>query len=159
MDKVDHASAPGEERTKPKVTTDKSTVRVSRRTCPPAEEAAIQMMMQAKTETPPLPVFVLEIEGQPILAFRAATFRQARELGKEDWLQEDLKRMTIGYRPLWDGKSPIRVRRAEPAEEVYYVDAKAENAVGDLPLVYLVQRDDEEDASGPVTRGSFPPRR
>jgi hypothetical protein len=117
------------------------------------------MMMQAKTETPPLPVFVLEIEGQPILAFRAATFRQARELGKEDWLQEDLKRMTIGYRPLWDGKSPIRVRRAEPAEEVYYVDAKAENAVGDLPLVYLVQRDDEADASGPVTRGSFPPRR
>jgi hypothetical protein len=117
------------------------------------------MMMQAKTETPPLPVFVLEIEGQPILAFRAATFRQARELGKEDWLQEDLKRMTIGYRPLWDGKSPIRVRRAERAEEVYYVDAKAENAVGDLPLVYLVQRDDEADASGPVTRGSFPPRR
>jgi hypothetical protein len=117
------------------------------------------MMMQAKTETSPLPVFVLEIDGQPILAFRAATFRQARELGKEDWLQEDLKRMTIGYRPLWDGKSPIRVRRAEPAEEVYYVDAKAENAVGDLPLVYLVQRDDEADASGPVTRGSFPPRR
>jgi hypothetical protein len=38
--------------------------------------------------------------------------------------------MTIGYRPLWDGKSPIRARRARPAEEVYYVNAKAENAVG-----------------------------
>ena len=117
------------------------------------------MMMQAKTETSPLPVFVLEIDGQPILAFRAATFRQARELGKEDWLQEDLKRMMIGHRPLWDGKSPIRVRRAEQAEEVYYVDAKTENAAGDLPLVYLVRRDDEADATGPVTRGSFPPRR
>ena len=35
--------------------------------------------------------------------------------------------MTVGYRPLWDGKSPIRVRRAESVEEVYYVDAKAEN--------------------------------
>ena len=104
-------------------------------------------------------VFVLEIDGQPILAFRAATIRQARELGKEDWLQEDLKRMTIGCRPLWDGKSPIRVRRAEPAEEGYYVDAKAENAVGDLPLVYLVRRDDEANASGPVSRGSFPPGR
>jgi hypothetical protein len=102
---------------------------------------------------------VLEIDGQPILAFKAATFRQARELGKEDWLQEDLKRMTIGHRPLWDGKSPIRVHRAERAEEVYYVDAKAENAMGNLPLVYLVQRDHEADTSGPVTRGSFPPGR
>jgi hypothetical protein len=117
------------------------------------------MMMPAKAETPPPTVFVLEIDGQPILAFRAATFRQARELGNEDWLQEDLKRMTIGHRPLWDGKSPIRVRRAEPAEEVHYVDAKTENAVGDFPLVYLVQRDDETDTTGPVTRGSFPPRR
>jgi hypothetical protein len=117
------------------------------------------MMMRAKAETPPLAVFVLEIDGQPILAFRAAAFREARELGKEDWLQEDLKRMTIGCRPLWDGKSPIRVRRAEPAEEGYYVDAKAENAVGDLPLVYLVRRDDEANASGPVSRGSFPPGR
>ena len=117
------------------------------------------MMMQAKAETRPLAVFVLEIDGQPILAFRAAAFREARELGKEDWLQEDLKRMTIGCRPLWDGKSPIKVRRAEPAEEGYYVDAKAENAVGDLPLVYLVRRDDEANASGPVSRGSFPPGR
>jgi hypothetical protein len=116
------------------------------------------MMMQAKAETPPLAVFVLEIDGQPILAFRAATFRQARELGEEDWLQEDLKRMTIGCKALWDGKLP-GVRRAEPAEEGYYVDAKAENAAGDFPLVYLVRRDDEANASDPVTRGSFPPGR
>lgn len=114
--------------------------------------------MQAKTGAPPA-VFVLEIDGQPILAFRAATSRQARELAKEDWLQEDLKRMTIGHRPLWDGQAPIRVRRAQPVEEAYYVDAKAENAAGDLPLVYLVQRDDEADASGSVTGGSFPPGR
>jgi hypothetical protein len=40
-----------------------------------------------------------------------------------------------------------------------YVDAKTENAAGDLPLVYLVQRDDEMDTAGSVTRGSFPPRR
>jgi hypothetical protein len=66
--------------------------------------------------------------------------------------------MTIWYRPLWDGRSPIRVRRAEPGEEVYYINAKAENAAGDLPLVYLVQRDDEADTSGPVTRRSFPPK-
>jgi hypothetical protein len=116
-------------------------------------------MMPAKAEAPPPIVFVLEIDGQPILAFGAATFRQARELGKEDWLQEDLKRMTFGHRPLWEGKSPIGVRRAKPAEEVYYVDTKTENAAGDLPLVYLVQRDDETDTTDPVTRGSFPPGR
>ncbi|MFK4506575.1 hypothetical protein ACVIW2_000404 [Bradyrhizobium huanghuaihaiense] len=117
------------------------------------------MTIPAKAEGPPPPVFVLEIDGQPILAFRAATIRQARELGKEDWLQEDLKRMMIGHRALWNGKSPIRVRRAKPAEEVYYVDAKTENAAGDLPLVYLVRRDDQADTNSPVTRGSFPPRR
>jgi hypothetical protein len=116
------------------------------------------MMMQGKTQVPHA-VFVLEIAGQPILAFRAATSRQARELAKEDWLQEDLKRMTTGHRPLWDGKAPMRVRRAQPAEEVYYVDAKAENAAGDLPLVYLVQRDDEAETNGPGSRGAFPPRR
>lgn len=115
------------------------------------------MMMSAKAEAPPPTIFVLEIDGQPILAFRAATFRQAKELGKVDWLQEDLKRMMIGHRPLWDGKSPIRVRHAEPAEQVYYVDAKTENAAGDLSLVYLVQCDDEMDTAGPVARGSFRP--
>ncbi|MGY3147357.1 hypothetical protein ACVWYQ_004356 [Bradyrhizobium sp. USDA 3397] len=115
------------------------------------------MIMPAKTEGSHPTVFVLEIHGQPILAFRAATSRQARELGKEDWLQEDLKRMMIGHRPLWDGKSPIGVRRAKPAEEAHYVDAKAENAAGDL--VYLVRRDNEAAASNPVARGSFPPQR
>lgn len=62
------------------------------------------MMMPAITEAPPLAVFVLEVDGQPVLAFRAATFDQAAELGKEEWLQADLKRMTVGYRPPWDGK-------------------------------------------------------
>lgn len=117
------------------------------------------MIVSAKAVAPPQTVFVLEIDGRPILAFRAATFRQAKELGKEDWLQDDLKRMMIGHRPLWDGKSPIRMRRAKPAEELYYVDAKAENASEDLSLVYLVKCDDERNTAGPVTRGSFPPRR
>ena len=75
-------------------------------------EAAVMMRTKATAASPA--VFVLEIEGSAILAFKAATFRQANELGKEDWLQEDLKRMTVGYRPLWDGKAPIKVRRAQP---------------------------------------------
>jgi hypothetical protein len=65
-------------------------------------------MMPAITEAPPMAVFVLEVDGQPILAFRAATFDQAGVFGKEDWVQANLKRMTVGYRPLWDGKSPIQ---------------------------------------------------
>ena len=79
--------------------------------------------------------------------------------GREHWLQDDLKRMTTGHRPLWDGKAPIKVRRARLTETTYFDEAKAENAAGDLPLVYLVRRDDEVDASGPVTAGSFPPGR
>src|SRR5579859_7452537 len=81
-------------------------------------------MMQAKATAPSSAVFVLEIDGQPILAFRAATLRKARELSKVSWLKEDLKRMATGHRPLWDGRAPIRVRRAQPAEEVYWIEAK-----------------------------------
>ena len=117
------------------------------------------MIMQARASAPSPAVFVLEIEGQAILAFRASTYRQAQELGKEDWLKQDLKRMTTGHRPLWDGKALIKVRRAEPAEEAQYGEAKAENAAGDLPLVFLVRRDDEADASTAGPRGAFPPHR
>ena len=120
-------------------------------------EADVMMRTKATAASPA--VFVLEIEGSAILAFKAATFRQANELGKEDWLQEDLKRMTAGHRPLWDGEAPIKVRRARPEEAARYAEAKVENAVGDLPLVYLVQRDDEPDASEPGSQGAFPPRR
>ena len=56
--------------------------------------------------------------------------------------------MTIRYRPLWDGK-----------QEKCTTLTRKRRTVGDLPLVYLVQRNDEADASGPVTRGSFPPGR
>ena len=116
-------------------------------------------MIQPKGTVPSPAVFVLEIEGSAILAFRASTFRQANELGKEGWLQADLKRMTAGHRPLWDGKAPIKVRRAQPEEAARYAEAKLENSAGDLPLVYLVHRDDEPDASEPGSQGAFPPRR
>jgi hypothetical protein len=114
-------------------------------------------MMKAKTDAPS--VFVLEIAGEPILAFRATTFGHARELAEQGRLQQDLKRMTVGHRPLWDGKAPIKVRRAQPAEAVYYVDAKAENAAGDLPFVYLVRRDDEAGERSSRSRGAYPPGR
>lgn len=115
--------------------------------------------METEGSAPIPAVFVLEIEGRIVLAFRASTYRQAQELGREGWLHEDLKRMTAGHRPLWDGRSPIRVRPAQPAEEAQYVEAKAEDAAGDLPLVFLVRRDDEADASPSGRRGEFPPRR
>jgi hypothetical protein len=98
IDKMSDASATGKERTE----------RKRRPTRGPTEfrQGRLDQPRKGrfrKTDAPPAPVFVLEIDGQPILAFKAATFRQARELGKEDWLQEDLKQMTIGHRPLWDG--------------------------------------------------------
>jgi len=45
--------------------------------------------------------------------------------------------MTAGRAPLWDGKAPIKVRRAQPEEAVRYAEAKVEDAAGDLSLVYL----------------------
>ena len=87
-------------------------------------------------------VFVLEIEKRPILAFEAVSAREAQELAKEHWLQEDLKRLSSNGKPLWNGKSRLRIGPAsgEQVDEVRTA-IRTVSAYDELAIVYLVPLD------------------
>jgi hypothetical protein len=106
-------------------------------------------------------VFVLVIESVPILAFRARSLGEAMELGREAWLLEDLRHLTSDRVPLWDGKAPIRIRSARPAEGQRYREGLHDASCDDdeLPLVYLIGLDDHVKVAEPVGHGAFPPQR
>ena len=59
-------------------------------------------------------VFVLEIEQRPVVAFEVVSAREARELAKERWLQDDLapNRWAIGEQ-VDEVRSAIRSALAE----------------------------------------------
>ena len=106
-------------------------------------------------------VFVVVIDGVSILAFRARSLGEAMELGREAWLLEDLRHLTSDRVPLWDGKAPIRIRSARPAEAERYREGLDHATCDDdeLPLVYLVGLDNHVKVAEPVGHGAFPPQR
>lgn len=106
-------------------------------------------------------VFVLVIDDVPILAFQARAMSEALQLGREVWLLEDLKRLTIDRIPVWDGKAPIRTRSARPDEAARYHRglAEAEGSDDELPLVFLVEIDRHLEIAEPTSAGAFPPHR
>lgn len=106
-------------------------------------------------------VFVLVIDGVPILAFQARAMSEALQLGREVWLLEDLKRLTSARVPLWDGKAPIRTRSAQRDESARYHHslADAKRSDDDLPLVFLVEIDKHLEVAEATSPGAFPPHR
>ena len=88
-------------------------------------------------------VYVLESGGVPVLAFAAASHREAQSLLREEWLKSDLRDIRVGGKPVWDGAVKLTVRHAGVDEAERY----AAGATGtpdepdDLHLVYLVERD------------------
>ena len=88
-------------------------------------------------------VYVLEIGGEPVLAFAASSHREAQSLLREEWLRSDLRDLRAGGKPVWDGAVKLTVRHAS-AEEAERYAAGVKDAPGDsddLDLVYLVDRD------------------
>jgi hypothetical protein len=106
-------------------------------------------------------VFVLAIDGAPVLAFQARSMSEAQQLGREVWLLEDLKHLTSARVPLWDGKAPIRTRSARPDEAARYHGGleQAQESDDDLPLVFLVEVDEHLKVAAPTPAGAFPPHR
>ncbi len=86
-------------------------------------------------------IYVLEISGRPILAFSAASQREALSLRHEQWLRDDLREAQVRGAALWDGKAKLSVRTATPAETAQYSENSepSTNGSGDLVLVYLVE--------------------
>src|SRR4051794_33372332 len=87
-------------------------------------------------------IFVLEIDQRPILAFEATSAREAQQLSKERWLQDDLKRLRSDGQPLWDGKARLSIG---PAAGEHVSDVKeaiaASSDSGELAIIYLVLLD------------------
>jgi len=70
--------------------------------------------------------YVVEIGGKPVLAFRAETDDEAEDaIEDEDGMRSDLRELTgpDGNR-LWDGKSPLAVRRASAAEHAEWEQSR-----------------------------------
>jgi hypothetical protein len=87
-------------------------------------------------------VFILEIDGRPVLAFVATTLKEALELGREDWLRNDLRILKSEGVPLWDGAAKISVRIAKPDEvAAYKTDVPELDNAEELGMVFIVELD------------------
>ena len=84
-------------------------------------------------------IYTIEIGGRAILSFPAKTLREAQSLLKEAWLLDDLRAVRSQGVPVWDGKTKLLVRNANPAEEARFSREAKHNEDDDLPIVYLVE--------------------
>jgi hypothetical protein len=88
-------------------------------------------------------IFTLDVGQKPVLTFEAKNLREAHEICHEHWLLADLKQMTIGGHPLWDGKTRLRARYAVDQEKAAFRAAGRSSGSEDLPLVFLITPDRE----------------
>jgi hypothetical protein len=78
-------------------------------------------------------VYVADIKGRGVAAFRADSGADAERLVHDRVFRDDLMALASGGLPLWDGVSDIQVRRARPDEEARWRASHA-NAIrrGDI---------------------------
>jgi hypothetical protein len=88
-------------------------------------------------------IFTVDVDGQSILSFEAANFREAAEMLKEGWFLDDLRTLNSDGRPLWDGTARLQSRLASEAEaERYHAMAdEAGDEAGDLLLAFHLTLD------------------
>lgn len=88
-------------------------------------------------------VFVLLVDGRPVVAFESINQMEAQELTREAWLKEDLAELYSSGRPLWTASSKASVRIATEDEIAAYrkVAASRDALPGELRLAYLVPVD------------------
>jgi hypothetical protein len=98
---------------------------------------------------PAVRVFVLETNGNAILAFEAATMREAMELARETWLRNELEQLTSNDAPVWDSKAPIKARTASPEEAEIFRQAAKEEDIDDLHIVCLIELDRVQTPTAP----------
>jgi hypothetical protein len=64
-----------------------------------------------------MPVYVVEIEGAGIAAFRADNGSDAERFVGDRLFRDDLMVLATDCRPLWDGVAEIKVREARADEQ------------------------------------------
>jgi hypothetical protein len=88
------------------------------------------------------PVFTIEVDGRPTLAFEASRIREAHKICKGTWLRDDLIVLSSGGVPICGDRSKLTVRPAIDEEVAIYEHA-AEMATpsDDMLLAYLIELD------------------
>ncbi|MGO4573435.1 hypothetical protein [Microvirga sp. 2TAF3] len=99
-------------------------------------------------------MFTLEIAGKAV-AITNADEDQAQELFTSEEFKDDLKAFTSDGEPLWDGKAPLKVRRASEDEADAFDDAMEDDEEdldeeddddeGGIDVMFLVLVDDVDD--------------
>lgn len=83
-------------------------------------------------------MFTIEIGGRPT-AVTNASEEEARELLADQEFRSDLKSLTTGGTPLWNGKAPLTLRPATEDEVAEFEDANSDDEDED--------EDDEQEGS------------
>lgn len=89
-------------------------------------------------------VYVLDIDGRPVIAFPAVSGTDARQLTKEVWLKEDLLELKSDGSPLWSLGCAMSIRLASGEENAAFQTGEKQAAAeaDELKLVYLVDVDE-----------------
>jgi hypothetical protein len=92
-----------------------------------------------------LRIFTIEVDGKPAVVFPASSWREARELSREEWFRSDLSLLMSSGSPLASRASKFRPRFASPDEvaEFERYRASLDRPPDDLELVYLIKIDGE----------------
>ena len=103
-----------------------------------------------KVET--MPLFVIEIGGEPILVFPEDTLALAQEEADTGNVTEALQEFERNGAPVWDGEAKLTVRAANADETAHYdagfAEAMEDGEVSDEDrdefAVFLIETDDGE---------------
>ncbi len=99
-----------------------------------------------------MPLYVIEIGGEPIVVFPEGSLELAREEAKTGNVTEALQEFTRGGTPLWDGSAALEVHEASD-EQVAHYQAGFDEALADGDIsedeqdefaVFLIETDDAE---------------
>jgi hypothetical protein len=94
-------------------------------------------------------IYVVQIDGRPVVAFRAVSQAEARELIKEHWFRSELGGLMSDGIPLWNYQAKVGVRAATFSEvEAAAPILAAANSSEGLALAYLVDLDRTPDGEG-----------
>ncbi len=100
-----------------------------------------------------MPLYVIEIDGEPILVFPEENIELAREEAATGNVTEALQEFERDGDPVWNGEDTLTVREANAEEIGHYEQGFAEaSADGEITeadrdefAVFLIETDDDDD--------------
>jgi len=73
-----------------------------------------------------MPLYVVEIDGRPVLAFPEESLELAEQEARDGDISEALQEFQIDGSPVWNGEAPLSIREAGADEAREFEDGFAE---------------------------------